>query len=86
MARNTKYSFSNVDWNGSYIAKNFEGISGTIEIGARNSISLDELALYAKSESDFIGENDDQFPLEFNNGPDVKEVFNFVDKILSSLN
>ena len=86
LARSTQYSFSNVNWNGTYIADNFERISGTIEIGARNAISLGELALYANSESEFIGENDDQFPLGFTDGPDVSEVYEYVDRLLSSRN
>ena len=82
VARDTKYSFSNVDWNGVYIAQNFQDLSGVIEIGAQNSISLGEIANYVGSKSEFIGKNDDQFPLEFTAGPDVREVFEFIDKFL----
>ncbi len=86
LARSTRYSFSNVNWNGTYIADNFEEISGTIEIGARNTTTLEELALYANSKSEFIGGNDDQFPLGFNDGPDVVEVYEFIDHLLSTRN
>lgn len=86
VAKESNYSFSNVDWNGSYIANNFAKVSEIIEIGARNSIMLSAIATYTKSESEFSGEVDNQYPLLFSEGPDVNEVFDFVDKILTSHN
>jgi nucleoside-diphosphate-sugar epimerase len=82
VARDTKYSFSDVDWNGMYIAQNFQDLSGVIEIGAQNSISLGEIAVYVESKSEFVGKNDDQFPLDFTSGPDVSAVFEFINKFL----
>ena len=80
-AKDSRQSFSSVDWNGAYIAKNFFLFTGVVEIGARNSITLGELADYAESSSEFSGETDDQFPLHFDNGPDVLNVLKFIDQI-----
>ena len=43
---------------------------------------MGDLAAYANSRSEFIGELDDQFPLNFETGPDVQEVLGFVDQIM----
>jgi hypothetical protein len=67
-------------WNAAYIAGNFQSINGVIEIGARNTVLLEELAQYTNSRSKFSEENDDQFPECFIDGPDVSEVFRFIDK------
>ena len=82
VSKDSKQSFSSIDWNGAYIADNFASWSGTIEIGARNSIILDDLAAHVNSSSEFTGEIDDQFPLHFDAGPDVQEVLEFVDQIM----
>jgi|LakMenEpi03Aug12_release.lakeMendotaPanAssembly.Ray.scaffolds.fasta_scaffold171025_3 nucleoside-diphosphate-sugar epimerase len=82
VSKDSKQSFSSVEWNGLYIAKNFASWSGIVEIGARGTISLGDLAAYANSRSEFIGESDDQFPLNFETGPDVLEVLGFVDQIM----
>jgi nucleoside-diphosphate-sugar epimerase len=80
-SRDSRQSFSSIDWNGAYIASNFSLFTGVIEIGARNYISLGELADYAESSSEFSGQADDQFPLHFENGPDVLNVLKFIDQI-----
>jgi hypothetical protein len=82
VSKNSKQSFSSIDWNGAYIADNFTSWSGVIEIGARNTILLGDIAAYANSSSEFEGETDDQFPLNFDDGPDVLEVLEFVDQIM----
>lgn len=82
VSKDSMQSFSSVDWNGAYIADNFVSLSGIVEIGARNSISLGALAAHVNSKSDFIGERDDQFPLNFEAGPDVLEVLEFADQIM----
>lgn len=82
VSKDSKQSFSSVDWNGKYIADNFVSLSGIVEIGARNSIRLGDLAAHVNSSSEFIGEIDDQFPLNFETGPDVLEVLEFVDQIM----
>lgn len=82
VSKNSKQSFSSIDWNGAYIADNFASWSGVIEIGARNTILLGDIAAYANSSSEFEGETDDQFPLNFDDGPDVLEVLEFVDQIM----
>jgi len=82
VSRDSKQSFSSIDWNGAYIADNFASWSGIVEIGARNSIRLGDLAAHVNSSSEFTGEIDDQFPLHFDAGPDVQEVLEFVDQIM----
>lgn len=81
-SKDSKQSFSNVDWNGAYIADNFSFFTGIVEIGARNTISLGDLAAHVNSSSEFMGERDDQSPLNFDDGPDVSEVLEFVDQII----
>jgi nucleoside-diphosphate-sugar epimerase len=82
VSKDSKQSFSSIDWNGAFIADNFTSWSGIVEIGARNTILLDDLAAYVSSSSEFEGEKDDQFPLNFDVGPDVLEVLEFVDQIM----
>ena len=82
--RSSKQSFSNVDWNASFIARNFSRVRGIIEIGSRNTITLGELADYAESKSEFSGRSDDQYPLFFDTGPDVSEVFKFIDQLVAA--
>ena len=82
VSKDSKQSFSSIDWNGAFIADNFASWSGIVEIGARNTILLGDLAVYANSSSEFEGETDDQFPLNFDVGPDVLEVLDFVDQIM----
>ena len=86
VSRDSKQSFSSIDWNGSYIADHFEQFSGILEIGARNSITLGEIADHINSRSEFIGDVDDQFPLNFDAGPDVQQVLEFVDQITGRYN
>lgn len=81
-SRDSNQSFSSVDWNGAYIANNFNSFTGIIEIGARNTISLGDLAAYVNSSSEFIGEKDDQFPMNFDAGPEVSEVLEFAERIV----
>jgi nucleoside-diphosphate-sugar epimerase len=80
-SKDSRQSFSNVDWNGTYIANKFLSFDGIVEIGSTNSISFSELAEYAESTSEFFGDVDDQFPLNFDSGPDVLNVFKFIDQI-----
>jgi hypothetical protein len=82
VSKDSRQSFSSVDWNGAFIADNFTSWSGVVEIGARDTISLADLASYANSSSEFSGEKDDQFPLNFDEGPDIQDVLKFVDQIL----
>lgn len=82
-SRDSKQSFSSVEWNGAYIADNFYSFTGIVEIGARNTISLGDLATHVKSSSEFMGEKDNQFPLNFDDGPDALEVLDFADRIMT---
>jgi nucleoside-diphosphate-sugar epimerase len=80
-SKDSLQSFSSVEWNGAYIANEFLSFTGIVEIGSRNSISFSELADYAESSSEFFGDADDQFPLNFDSGPDVLNVLEFMDQI-----
>jgi nucleoside-diphosphate-sugar epimerase len=80
-SKDSRQSFSSVEWNGTYIANQFLSFAGIVEIGSRNTISFRELANYARSSSEFFGDVDDQFPLNFDFGPDVLNVLKFIDQI-----
>jgi nucleoside-diphosphate-sugar epimerase len=84
VSRDSRQCFSSVEWNGAYIADNFSSISGVLEIGARDNITLGELAVHVNSRSLFTGERDDQFPFDFHAGPDVSEVLKFLDQLMSN--
>ena len=59
-SKNSKYSFTSVDWVGKWIAKNLFIKNKTIEIGSKNYIKLGKLAKKINSKSKFIGKIDNQ--------------------------
>ena len=61
---NSKYSFTDVDWIGSWISKNLDK-NGLYEIGASDFIKLSDLASKINSKSVFSGDIDDQLILNF---------------------
>ncbi|MEK6883564.1 MAG: hypothetical protein AABY22_28305 [Nanoarchaeota archaeon] len=78
--KNSQYSYINVEKAANLIKENINK-TGIIEIGAKNSISLDEIAQYVDSNSEFGGCLDNQI-IE-NPGPDypdVSEVLGFIDE------
>ena len=77
---NTLYAYANVTWIAQYILNYILDHSITaniIEIGARNVISLGEIAEFIKSKSTFSNKLDSQFPLDFSLGPDAYDVLDY---------
>ena len=81
VARETKYAFCDVDWVADFICSNLSGLPELVEIGAKNTLSLDEIARRVSSESNFEGPVDDQYPINGFEGPDVNDVFKFIEEI-----
>lgn len=77
-SQNTRYSYANVLWNASYISSNLSKFQGISEVGARNSLTLLEIAQRLNSKSQFGEVNDDQIIENFNDGPDSYEIFRFL--------
>ena len=87
VARKTKYSYSHVEWNAKYIRKIVEQklfSNRIIEIGARNTISLQEIAEQFESTSTFSGKIDDQCPEGCADGPNAYDVIEYIEKRLSN--
>ncbi len=78
-SEDTKYSYTNVGWNASYIAKGIQSFGGISEIGARNFISLREIAQKLNSKSKFGTLNDDQIVENFTHGPDAYELLRYLE-------
>lgn len=82
VSKKTKYAYSHVKWNAEYIKNIVERelfTNKVIEIGARNTIALQEIADYFKSNSTFTDKNDDQHPLDFADGPNAYDVIQFAE-------
>jgi len=79
----TKYAYCHIDWATKYISKNLFISSGVYELGARNTVSLKELAEAVDSTSSFSGKPDDQYPLGFTDGPDSNESIKYIKSIKS---
>ena len=82
----SRYSFCSTDFVGSYIATHLD-LKGIKEVGARNTLSMGEIADYLKTHSEFEG------PLEIHeiadpeaSFPDAKEVFKFLDSMNGKFN
>lgn len=80
VARETKYAYCNVDWVADYVCSNLARLPELVEIGAKNIISLSEIAQRVSSDSKFEGPVDDQFPINGFDGPDVNEIFKFIEE------
>lgn len=77
----TRYAYVDVKWAAAYIANSLHFDSGIFEIGAKNTVSLREIADALGSKSLFLGPQDDQFPENFNQGPDAYQVITFATSI-----
>lgn len=78
----TKYSYANVGWVAKKIVSLLNNNNQIVEIGAKNSISLNDIKLHFKSKSIFKGFNDSQVAINNGDGPDVKEVIDFAKTII----
>ena len=79
-SKDTRYAYCSVEWVAGYISvliKNFQKMKTIQEIGASNTITLGALAKALHSRSSFAEKNDDQFPIDFSEGPDAKQVINY---------
>ncbi len=80
---NSRYAFASLDFVSRWIATNLN-FCGTVEVGARNSVSLKEVAMALKKDILFEGPADHQ---EIENPqtefPDARDVFLFMEKMNS---
>jgi nucleoside-diphosphate-sugar epimerase len=76
-SEDTKYAYVDVEWASEYVCRSIERVPGVYEIGAFNTVTLKEIAEAVNSESIFEGKNDDQYPLNFKDGPDASEAIKF---------
>lgn len=76
VAAETKYAYVNVSWAANKIVALINSPQGTYEVGARNSVSLEELRIFFKSRSNFDGIDDTQIPIS-TDGPDARLVFDY---------
>lgn len=83
VSSDTNYAYANVSWVTDFLIHNLEEFSGINEFGARNSISLLEIAEVVDSKSIFSGPNDDQYPIGFVGGPDAREVLEYAKAVQS---
>ena len=80
----TRYGYVNVEWAGSEIVRLLGSPSDLYEVGARDSISLAEIAEYFGSISKFSGLDDSQF-LEGNDiGPSARKVIRYASEELEN--
>lgn len=84
-SRETRYSYASVEWISHFISSNLLRLtkSEVKEVGARDFISLDEVASLTSSHSEFNGPKDDQITIEFTEGPSVSELIRFVENLLA---
>jgi len=73
----TEYAYCELDWAAKYIVDKLLPFEGLIEIGARNTVTLQSIATLVSSRSRFTGPVDHQFPQGFDSGPDASEVFKY---------
>lgn len=76
ISKETRYGYAHVEWVARYLIDHLDDLQEVQEITSRNAISLEEVADYFNSKSEFIGDNDDQFNSHFSDGPDAYEVLN----------
>ena len=80
VAESTRYGYVDVAWAGAKLLQFVDANASTYEIGARNSISLGEIASRFCSASTFSGPDDTQIALDCDEGPDAEEVLSFAEK------
>jgi nucleoside-diphosphate-sugar epimerase len=76
VASQTRYAYVNISWAAKKIVSLVNASSGIYEIGARNSVSLEELRDFFKSPSIFNGIDDTQIP-DSSDGPDARLVIDY---------
>ncbi len=71
------YAYVDVEWAGKTIVNMMEGESGIKEIGAYNSICLQDLAHFFESKSKFSGVEENQIPEDYLDGPNANDVYDY---------
>ncbi|MFM7374325.1 MAG: hypothetical protein ACKO39_04140, partial [Chthoniobacterales bacterium] len=82
VAESTCYGYVDVTWAGEKLPDFFSSDSATYEIGARNAISLGEIAKRFSSPSTFTGPDDTQVVEGCETGPDARTVLEFAEEEL----
>jgi nucleoside-diphosphate-sugar epimerase len=77
----TEYGYCDVAWNANYIVQKLLNMHELCEIGARNAISLEEIARELGSLSKFGKVNDTQRILDFEIGPDALGVLEYAKRL-----
>ena len=77
VSADTKYAYTNVEWNAQRIVELLEGSTGIKEIGAKNYVKLRDLAAHFSSKSEFEGIDDTQIPDTLDDGPDAQSVYEY---------
>lgn len=76
----TRYAYANVSWCGQKIVELLDREHPQIiEIGARNSISLEKIKIHFNSNSNFSGYDDTQEPINCYDGPDANQVIKYAE-------
>lgn len=83
VAPETRYAYVDVAWAGRKILTLLDKADSLIEIGAANSISLDEIRQHFNSQSVFSGPDDTQIPESADGGPDARLVLKYCRSELS---
>jgi hypothetical protein len=74
----SKYAFTSLDWVCNEIVNN-KSLNGIHEFGAKNFVTLQDLAIKINSKSDFVGDIDDQiFYNASDKCPEANEVIEFI--------
>lgn len=80
IARESRYPFCGINFVGEYIASHLD-LSGIVEVGSFNTLSMAEIADYLKTTSEFEGEVEmHEIMSPDPSFPDAKEVFKYLDE------
>ncbi len=78
VSKESLYCFAPVDWVGQWISRNLH-LTGTIDIGGKNAIKLNQIAQRIGSKSKFIGPIDNQIiSKEIKDAPEAIDVIDFI--------
>ena len=86
VSSSTRYAYVNVQYNAEKIHSflDNDSLKGCIELGAKDSIELGELAKILESDSEFEGADDTQAPISpLKDAPSSKDVIKFAESIRS---
>jgi len=79
VSSDTQYAYADVAWTGRKIV-NLLDSTGVVEIGAKNSVCLKDIAKHFNSTSEFCGINENQIPENCTDGPDANDVYTYAEK------